>query len=549
MSQAVIGNLRATLGMDSAQFEAGAKKARGTLAGLRADFRAFAGAVGGALAIEALGRASVQALKDVAELGDLAETIGITAEQVQVYNRMALASGASTEVMARGLQSITEQSTQAGSALGKLFEANGFDAKAMNANQAILTFMDLLQRARTPAEQLQMATSVLGDKVGRQLVEAMRAGAAGYDQATKDMIASGIYHTNVEVARIQQIEQEYNQVTANIATMWQAMIVKMATTWDSMVASSSQDLELLSRGFDRLTSGDWAGGLDDLRKALIRFDGEDLSVPGLLESAPGKGDLQKPPVKPSFLPPETTKQVKEAKAALDEMAEAGKRVWEDTRTPLEQYQLRIRELNDLLSKGKIDQDTYNRAVAQAQEAFNGAAQGAETLADKVGEELTDVFSTWIDDAIDGTFKLKDALGELARELAKGTFRSLLSSILGGGANAGGGGLLSGLFGGLFGGFSGLYASGGTMGPGQWGIAGEAGPEIITGPATVTPFKGLDSSSEIHIVLHPTKELWAEVDSKVMAGSQQAVRVSVAESARQAQRSFGSTYRDNQVRKF
>ena len=40
---------------------------------------------------------------------------------------------------------------------------------------------------------------------------------------------------------------------------------------------------------------------------------------------------------------------------------------------------------------------------------------------------------------------------------------------------------------ILGTFAGLFADGGRIGPGQWGIAGEAGePEIVTGPATVTP---------------------------------------------------------------
>jgi lambda family phage tail tape measure protein len=35
-------------------------------------------------------------------------------------------------------------------------------------------------------------------------------------------------------------------------------------------------------------------------------------------------------------------------------------------------------------------------------------------------------------------------------------------------------------------FGGFFANGGTLGAGRWGIAGERGPELITGPATITP---------------------------------------------------------------
>lgn len=39
-------------------------------------------------------------------------------------------------------------------------------------------------------------------------------------------------------------------------------------------------------------------------------------------------------------------------------------------------------------------------------------------------------------------------------------------------------------------FDGLFANGGNISSGKWGIAGEAGPEIVTGPATVIPLNKL-----------------------------------------------------------
>jgi len=72
----------------------------------------------------------------------------------------------------------------------------------------------------------------------------------------------------------------------------------------------------------------------------------------------------------------------------------------------------------------------------------------------------------------------------------------------------GGGLLGSLFGSLFGGgfgtgssfgnmdFGGFFATGGTLGTGQVGIVGEAGPEFITGPATITPMGRMGGNVEV-----------------------------------------------------
>ena len=84
--------------------------------------------------------------------------------------------------------------------------------------------------------------------------------------------------------------------------------------------------------------------------------------------------------------------------------------------------------------------------------------------------------------------------------------SLFSGGGGGGLFSGIGSLFSG--GGLFGGigsafssltsgigslFGGFFANGGTLGAGKFGIAGEAGPELITGPASITPMSDLRNS--------------------------------------------------------
>jgi len=51
------------------------------------------------------------------------------------------------------------------------------------------------------------------------------------------------------------------------------------------------------------------------------------------------------------------------------------------------------------------------------------------------------------------------------------------------------------------GFGGLYADGGTLGSGKWGIAGEAGPEIIHGPATITPMDKIGGGSGANIQIN------------------------------------------------
>ena len=80
----------------------------------------------------------------------------------------------------------------------------------------------------------------------------------------------------------------------------------------------------------------------------------------------------------------------------------------------------------------------------------------------------------------------------------------VGSLFGGGSSSGssGGGLwdtissVGSAIGDFFGGW---FANGGTLGAGKWGIAGEYGPEIISGPAQVTPMMPTNVTYNINAV--------------------------------------------------
>ena len=73
-------------------------------------------------------------------------------------------------------------------------------------------------------------------------------------------------------------------------------------------------------------------------------------------------------------------------------------------------------------------------------------------------------------------------------------------------------------------FGGYYAKGGTLGAGKWGIAGEMGPEIISGPASVTPMSGTNVTYNINAVDAASfKQMIAQDPSFIYAVSQQGAK--------------------------
>jgi hypothetical protein len=145
---------------------------------------------------------------------------------------------------------------------------------------------------------------------------------------------------------------------------------------------------------------------------------------------------------------------------------------------------------------QIEQLQYSRTWAAGwDEAFTRFKDNAYNAADEAKtyfETFTRGFESAITRAVQtGKLSFRDLFKSLAAEILKIQANKLMANFLGA---SGVGGFFRNLFGGGFGtgasygnmDFGGFFANGGTLGAGKWGIAGEAGPELITGPANITP---------------------------------------------------------------
>lgn len=148
------------------------------------------------------------------------------------------------------------------------------------------------------------------------------------------------------------------------------------------------------------------------------------------------------------------------------------------RTPLEVFNDAIARLGEL----PIDEETFARAFEAARRELERATLGMQVFGDAVGDvalqglDAMVAFATGASDAI-AQF-VKSALADLARLALRMLFiRGILSALPGVGSFLG------------FDRFVGGFAHGGTIPGGSWGIVGEVGPEIVSGPATVTPMGG------------------------------------------------------------
>lgn len=109
-------------------------------------------------------------------------------------------------------------------------------------------------------------------------------------------------------------------------------------------------------------------------------------------------------------------------------------------------------------------DNATNAANRARETFGAVTQAMESAIDRFVET--------------GKFSFKDFTRSILADLLKIELKAAAMNFLGS--------MKGGFLGSLFSSFAGFFAQGGYIPPGKTGIVGEAGPELISGPANVTP---------------------------------------------------------------
>lgn len=158
--------------------------------------------------------------------------------------------------------------------------------------------------------------------------------------------------------------------------------------------------------------------------------------------------------------------------------------------------LRVKTLGEALSD-TLNESTKKAGDALADNLTSGIMKGQLRLSsfkDFFGSILNDItamlikkqFVSPIVDALTGAMGSGGGMGG-------GLLNSILGSFGGGGSSGGG---LGSIFSGIGDWFGGFFATGGYLPGGKLGIAGEAGPELISGPANITPMDQASGATPI-----------------------------------------------------
>lgn len=483
----------------TAQAFASVEKGIGGITRSMQALKTFAAGAFGALSLGALGSVLKSTIDHMDELGKSAQKIGIPVAELSKLEYAAKLSDVSlndlNSTVAKFSKNLAEigagGKNDAGSALRALgISATNAQGQLRPTSEIILNIADDFASMRDGANKTAIAIALFG-KAGAEMIPLLNGGSQAIKEAGDQLDRFG----GVVTPEAARQAEEFNDNLTKLQTAFSALLqqavapvlpklieltqsfIDLAQTgapvkqWvDDTIAFFAElkpFIETTRKEIDMLTEGLRYLGLVAKKPLEINIPGGGLPVDKVI---PKKPLIDAPSM------PKTSGVPKIAKAgSVDDIYGKGfsKQLEETTKT--------FQELWDEMDSGIP--------------TTNAAADAFQSMADTISNSL----STALEGLITGTMSVKDAFKSMAQsisqtlaQIAADLIKSSLLKVLGiaAGSLAGGGGAGINVGGMTFGG---LYADGGNLGAGKWGIAGEAGPEIIHGPARITPMDKMGGS--------------------------------------------------------
>jgi hypothetical protein len=423
---AVVGALRITLGLDSAQFTSGMKTAQTGLQKFASVAKAGALAIGTAMVTA--GGAMAVAMKGVIDRADrmyeVSQSLGVAVEDLSRMQYAAELSGVSLEGLEKSIRKLSvglyDASQSATGPAAEAFRALGISAT--NANGGVRPVIDVMGDLAARFETMPdgvtktaLAIKVFG-RSGADMIPMLNEGRAGltsmYEEAERLGIvldtetAAAAERFNDNLTRLGKVQDGI--ITKITAGMLPALDRLAAATVKA--ANDSEGLKAVGRGLGivmngliavllGVAGGFWALGLAaaDYAKIAVRLAKLDFSgaiaawdnrgnaaaqslrntgnqiralftaVAPTADAIGGLADTTEDLADTTTRAGRATRGLTDAQRDTQAAAAESARVFADTRTELEKYNTELARLEALRARGEanggISQDTFNRARA------------------------------------------------------------------------------------------------------------------------------------------------------------------------------------------
>lgn len=333
MSQSLIGALRVTLGLDSAEFTRGTKKAAAEMTGFQKKMQmvgtavqtAFAFLAGGAV-LSVFADASRKGLEFASSLGETAQQLGVTTSALQRYRFIATQVGIEQDVMDKGLVKISGRlGDLAAGAEGaekpfarlKLTQAELAQLSKMTAEDALPMLADKFKALGSETERVAAAQELFGAKMGGKFMTLLAGGRGEIDQLAAAYKKLGIEISGEQIAKADAAADKLAQLNMVVSAEQAKVIADNAQAYIKYEMAIAKLKATLAKG-----TGETIGFFSELSKGYdILKQSFDLADPA-------------------------AKNAEKQKSSLKSMVDDVRWAYHEVRLTLLDWQLKWLELND-----------------------------------------------------------------------------------------------------------------------------------------------------------------------------------------------------------
>ena len=457
---AVVGALRVTLGLDSAQFTTGMKNAQTGLQKFAGIAKTGALAIAGAMAAAggAIATAMAGVITRAGDMYELSQALGLTVEDLSRMTYAAELSGVQIEGLEKAIKklsvSLFDASQSGAGPAANAFRMLGISAVDAEGNvRPVIDVMgDLADRfSKMPggAEKTALAIRVFG-KAGADMIPMLNEGRDGLQEMYDEAQRLGIVLDTETAASAEALGDELTRLNAAKDGVITKITTGMLPALRSMACAlikTSQDARTMAvigqaLGFTLralvtvavLVGGAFIGVARDIGTAAVaayKWVRQDFAgaaayaVVGFGQTqAYLKGieqfvaDLWTPAGPPPAITAATeavfdladatdtasrgvnrlSESQRDAAQSAQDLAREAAQVYEQTRTPAEQYRAEVERLTRMLDAAAISQDTFNRAMRDAGVARD-AADPLSIAGRRIMEERQEAAADARDEAI------------------------------------------------------------------------------------------------------------------------------------------------------
>ncbi|MBZ9852794.1 hypothetical protein LB566_03225 [Mesorhizobium sp. CA13] len=210
-----------------------------------------------------------KAIKEVADIGDVADKVGLTTDALQELRYAAEKTGASTDTLDQSMagfaKRIAEVAAGGENDLSRVLKANNVQLRDQEGNLRKQTdilgdYANLIKNARTEQDQLRLATIAFGDR-GGDLVNTFRGGAGAIRDMSDEAHNLGLVLSTDMVNSADEIDKKFDALANTVEVGLKGAIIRAAQDLENFIdkfqsfenqKSSSLDDQLASIGKQRL---------------------------------------------------------------------------------------------------------------------------------------------------------------------------------------------------------------------------------------------------------------------------------------------------------